>query len=31
MLKGMNQQWRRNIKKAAKLGVEVERGDATPT
>ena len=24
---GMNQQWRRNIKKAAKEGVEVERGD----
>jgi vancomycin resistance protein VanK len=28
VLKGMNQQWRRNIKKAAKLGVEVERGEA---
>ena len=28
MLKGMNQQWRRNIKKAAKQGVEIERGDA---
>ncbi|MEO7352441.1 MAG: peptidoglycan bridge formation glycyltransferase FemA/FemB family protein [Marmoricola sp.] len=27
VLAGMNQQWRRNIKKAAKLGVEVERGD----
>ncbi|MGZ8744488.1 MAG: lipid II:glycine glycyltransferase FemX [Nocardioides sp.] len=26
VLKGMNQQWRRNIKKAAKLGVEIERG-----
>ena len=26
VLKGMNQQWRRNIKKAAKLGVEVEHG-----
>jgi vancomycin resistance protein VanK len=28
VLKGMNQQWRRNIKKAAKAGVEVERGEA---
>jgi lipid II:glycine glycyltransferase (peptidoglycan interpeptide bridge formation enzyme) len=28
VLKGMNQQWRRNIKKAAKQGVEVERGAA---
>ena len=27
MLAGMNQQWRRNIKKAAKAGVEVVRGD----
>ncbi len=26
LLKGMNQLWRRNIKKAAKLGVEVTRG-----
>ena len=26
MLKGMNQLWRRNIKKAAKAGVEVTRG-----
>jgi lipid II:glycine glycyltransferase (peptidoglycan interpeptide bridge formation enzyme) len=26
LLKGMNQQWRRNIKKAAKEGVEVVRG-----
>jgi vancomycin resistance protein VanK len=26
VLKGMNQQWRRNIKKAAKAGVEVSRG-----
>ncbi|MEU4392165.1 peptidoglycan bridge formation glycyltransferase FemA/FemB family protein [Kribbella sp. NPDC023855] len=26
LLKGMNQQWRRNIKKAAKEGVEVELG-----
>jgi lipid II:glycine glycyltransferase (peptidoglycan interpeptide bridge formation enzyme) len=26
VLAGMNQQWRRNIKKAAKLGVEVSRG-----
>jgi lipid II:glycine glycyltransferase (peptidoglycan interpeptide bridge formation enzyme) len=26
VLKGMNQQWRRNIKKAAKHGVEVTRG-----
>ena len=26
VLAGMNQQWRRNIKKAAKLGVEVETG-----
>lgn len=29
VLKGMNQQWRRNIKKAAKEGVEVSRGEAT--
>ena len=29
VLKGMNQQWRRNIKKAAKQGVEVERGEAS--
>jgi lipid II:glycine glycyltransferase (peptidoglycan interpeptide bridge formation enzyme) len=29
VLAGMNQQWRRNIKKAAKLGVEVERGEPT--
>ncbi len=28
VLKGMNQQWRRNIKKATKLGVEVNRGEA---
>jgi vancomycin resistance protein VanK len=28
VLKGMNQQWRRNIKKAAKEGVEVTIGDA---
>ena len=28
MLKGMNQQWRRNIKKAAKSGVEVTLGTA---
>jgi vancomycin resistance protein VanK len=28
VLKGMNQQWRRNIKKAVKLGVEVDRGEA---
>jgi vancomycin resistance protein VanK len=27
ILRGMNQQWRRNIKKAAKAGVEVRRGD----
>lgn len=27
LLKGMNQQWRRNIKKAAKSGVEVRLGD----
>ncbi len=27
VLKGMNQQWRRNIKKAAKEGVEVSTGD----
>ena len=27
VLAGMNQQWRRNIKKAIKLGVEVERGE----
>jgi lipid II:glycine glycyltransferase (peptidoglycan interpeptide bridge formation enzyme) len=32
VLKGMNQQWRRNIKKAAKAGVEVSRatGDDLP-
>ncbi|QIX28489.1 aminoacyltransferase [Nocardioides sp. JQ2195] len=29
VLKGMNQQWRRNIKKAAKSGVEVTRGDVS--
>ncbi len=29
VLAGMNQQWRRNIKKATKLGVEVERGEPT--
>ena len=29
VLAGMNQQWRRNIKKAAKEGVEVTRGEAT--
>ena len=29
VLKGMNQQWRRNIKKAVKQGVEVERGEAS--
>jgi len=29
VLKGMNQQWRRNIKKATKEGVEVSRGEAT--
>jgi lipid II:glycine glycyltransferase (peptidoglycan interpeptide bridge formation enzyme) len=29
VLAGMNQQWRRNIKKAAKEGVEVSRGEAT--
>ncbi|MGH3383021.1 MAG: lipid II:glycine glycyltransferase FemX [Nocardioidaceae bacterium] len=28
LLRGMNQLWRRNIKKAAKLGVEVSVGDA---
>ena len=28
VLAGMNQQWRRNIKKAAKAGVEVESGSA---
>ena len=28
LLAGMNQQWRRNIKKAAKMGVEVTVGDA---
>jgi len=28
VLAGMNQQWRRNIKRAAKQGVEVERGEA---
>ncbi len=27
LLAGMNQQWRRNIKKAAKHGVEIERGE----
>nr|AGS49984.1 tRNA-dependent lipid II--amino acid ligase [uncultured bacterium esnapd26] len=30
LLKGMNQQWRRNIKKAAKEGVEVTVGDGSP-
>ena len=29
LLKAMNQQWRRNIKKADKSGVEVARGDRT--
>jgi lipid II:glycine glycyltransferase (peptidoglycan interpeptide bridge formation enzyme) len=29
VLAGMNQQWRRNIKKAAKQGVEVVRGETT--
>jgi lipid II:glycine glycyltransferase (peptidoglycan interpeptide bridge formation enzyme) len=29
VLAGINQQWRRNIKKAAKLGVEVERGETS--
>ena len=29
VLKGMNQQWRRNIKKAVKEGVEVSRGEST--
>ncbi len=29
LLKGMNQQWRRNIKKADKAGVVVTQGDAT--
>ncbi len=29
LLAGMNQQWRRNIKKAAKEGVEVTTGDAS--
>ncbi|MCW2759926.1 MAG: peptidoglycan bridge formation glycyltransferase FemA/FemB family protein [Marmoricola sp.] len=29
VLKGMNQQWRRNIKKATKLGVEVDRGEVS--
>ena len=29
VLAGMNQQWRRNIKKADKAGVEVVRGDVT--
>lgn len=29
LLAGFNQLWRRNIKKAAKAGVEVRRGDAT--
>jgi lipid II:glycine glycyltransferase (peptidoglycan interpeptide bridge formation enzyme) len=28
LLAGMNQLWRRNIKKAAKVGVQVSRGDA---
>ena len=28
LLAGMNQLWRRNIKKAAKVGVQVTRGDA---
>jgi lipid II:glycine glycyltransferase (peptidoglycan interpeptide bridge formation enzyme) len=28
LLKGFNQQWRRNIKKAARAGVVVEQGDA---
>ncbi|WUG99648.1 peptidoglycan bridge formation glycyltransferase FemA/FemB family protein [Streptomyces violaceus] len=30
LLRGMNQQWRRNIKKAAKEGVEVTVGDGGP-
>ncbi|MFJ4671490.1 lipid II:glycine glycyltransferase FemX [Kitasatospora purpeofusca] len=30
LFKGMNQQWRRNIKRAAKEGVEVTVGDGTP-
>ncbi|MEU4984333.1 peptidoglycan bridge formation glycyltransferase FemA/FemB family protein [Streptomyces sp. NPDC021969] len=30
LLKGMNQLWRRNIRKAAKEGVEVTLGDVTP-
>jgi vancomycin resistance protein VanK len=30
VLKGMNQQWRRNIKKAAKAGVEVSTGQGEP-
>lgn len=30
ILKAMNQQWRRNIKKATKSGVEVTRGSVTP-
>ncbi|MFI8483748.1 lipid II:glycine glycyltransferase FemX [Streptomyces rubrogriseus] len=30
LLKGMNQLWRRNIRKAAKEGVEVTLGNATP-
>ncbi|MEV0438266.1 peptidoglycan bridge formation glycyltransferase FemA/FemB family protein [Streptomyces spectabilis] len=30
VLGGMNQQWRRNIKKAAKAGVEVTVGEVTP-
>ncbi|WP_217168185.1 peptidoglycan bridge formation glycyltransferase FemA/FemB family protein [Streptomyces sp. AC512_CC834] len=30
LLRGMNQQWRRNIKKAAKEGVEVTAGDGSP-
>ncbi|WP_350276366.1 peptidoglycan bridge formation glycyltransferase FemA/FemB family protein [Kribbella sp. HUAS MG21] len=31
VLQGMNQQWRRNIKKAAKAGVEVTTGDELKT
>ncbi|MDQ1022141.1 lipid II:glycine glycyltransferase FemX [Streptomyces afghaniensis] len=30
LLRGMNQQWRRNIKKAAEEGVEVTVGDGSP-
>ncbi len=30
VLAGMNQQWRRNIKKSAKAGVEVTHGDPSP-